>query len=115
MDNYTVLRDFIYYWSEIPGLSINRHGLCSFKADIEYRYRGNVVTGPTQVTIPRTGREDGQVNLGETGILDSNIFHLDFSPDFQTYRLDDQKCLVVSGSSQKMGGKYEVSITPAAS
>lgn len=114
MDNYTVLRDFIYHWSEFPGLSISRHGLCSFRADIEYRYRGNVVTGTTQVTIPRNGMEDGQVNLGETGILDSDVFHLDFSPAFQTYRLDGQKRLVVSGSSKKMGGEYEVLITPAA-
>ncbi|MBD9407268.1 hypothetical protein IB236_18145 [Acidovorax sp. ACV02] len=114
MDNHTVLRDFIYHWSDFPGLSISRHGLCSFKADIEYRYLGHLVTETTQVTIPRTGMEDGQVNLSESGILNYDDFHLGFSPTRQTYRMDGQKRLVVSGFSKKWGGEYEVLITPAA-
>jgi hypothetical protein len=58
------------------------------------------------------GMEAGKVSLDETDDLTADDFHLDFFPRFQTYKLDSEENLVVSGSSEKMHGAYTVKIQP---
>ena len=58
------------------------------------------------------GMEAGKVSLDETDDLSVDDFHLDFFPRYQTYQLDENDNLVISGRSEKMQGNYKVEIQP---
>jgi hypothetical protein len=104
---------FGQHWRDHPSFEVLPVGNYVFPALVTYEYGGKSVTELTTCTAVRNGYEDGKISLEERGVLSSTIFHLDFTDDFQTYKFDKSTfALVVSGSSQKMGGSYKVTILP---
>ena len=100
-------------WRGRLGFALYGHGLCRFRAQVAYCSRGTRVVHVTNVAIQRHGSEDGKVSLTADPPLIEDLFHLDFSPKFQQYRLDTKSnSLIIKGRSDKMGGDYAVVITP---
>jgi len=92
-------------------LGVNQLGNCLFEAAIEYVSRKIDFAGRTEVRITRNGYQEGNVGLRETDDLTVDSFHLDFSPDFQTYTyVKSTGALKIAGDSPKMQGKYTVHI-----
>jgi hypothetical protein len=113
MSNHQQIKNFVDFWRGSEGFEVAATGNCTFKADITYCFAGQVVEDDTVVTIIRNGYQDGRVALAEGVILSPEIFHLDFSPDFQRYKYDkSDHALQVEGSSPKMRGTYKVVIAP---
>jgi hypothetical protein len=106
--------DFYHRWREEEGFESNGFGVCWFPAAILYASKAKTVVEVARVTIHlASGPGDGRIAIEETGQLTAEIFHLDFKADFQDYRHDPcSGSLVVSGYSQKMGGRYSVKISP---
>ena len=113
MSNHREIYDFVEHWRGTEGFDITPTGNCTFPAKVTYSFDGKVVDESTSVTIIRNGYEEGKVSLNERGALSAELFHLDFSPDFQRYRhRKSDHSLRVEGSSPKMHGQYKVVITP---
>ena len=113
MSNHSVLKKFVDHWRDSPGFEVNDCGNCRFHARVKYEFRTTELVHTTLVSIQRNGYEDGKVSLEEAGPLVSEVFHLDFSPDWQIYKYgSSHDSLIVKGDSGKMGGEYRVVITP---
>lgn len=113
MQNHQAIKDFADHWRKSPGFDIAPTGNCTFEANVVYSFNGKEVEEATFVTIIRNGFEDGKVSIREAGALIAELFHLDFSPDFQEFRYRDRDgSFIVTGDSQKMRGPYEVTISP---
>jgi hypothetical protein len=110
MNNHLVAHHFIEFWTTT--VRFKRGDDVLFRASIAYRFGGTAVQGESVVQIHRHGIEADRIAIVETKQLSADTVHLDLSPDFQTYKLDEGKNLVVTGSSPKMKGKYEVIISP---
>jgi len=107
MSSHNAINDFMNA-NSIDG---DQFGNLKFSAFIEYSSSARNISQITDVTIIRNGYDDGKIRLMEAEELVAEDFHLDFSTQYQTYSFfDNDKKLLVSGSSQKMGGKYKVSI-----
>jgi hypothetical protein len=60
-----------------------------------------------------SGPDDGQIDIDDTTKVKIEDFHLRFHARWQDYRYDESDhALVISGSSDKMGGDYSVRVTP---
>ncbi len=115
MKNHLAIKHFVDHWCEHQGFEINSVGNCIFPSTVTYEFRGSSIEHKTICRITRNGYEDGKVSLDETGPLVSEVFHLDFSPDFQTFSYNNKShSFIVEGKSPKMGGNYRVFITPTA-
>lgn len=111
--NAQEIADFAIHWRGQPGFTVTAVGHCKFQADVTYQFGGKLVQHETACIVFRNGIEDGKVSLEEDGPLVSEMFHLDFTPDFQTYKFDTvSHALIVTGKSKKMGGNYRVEILP---
>jgi hypothetical protein len=111
--NAQEIADFAIHWRGQPGFNVTAVGHCKFQAEVTYQFGNKTVVHDTECTIFRNGIEDGKISLEEDGPLVSAIFHLDFTPDFQTYKFDkSSQALIVTGKSSKMGGNYRVEILP---
>ncbi|POD93003.1 hypothetical protein [Pectobacterium odoriferum] len=103
----------IHEFKEVHGLKSDQFGNLHFQAFIEYRSPTRNASEITDVKIIRNGYQDGEISLIEAGELVAEYYHLDFNTRFQEYNISDEdKKLLVSGNSQKMGGEYIVSISP---
>lgn len=112
MESYHAIHDLM----ETHAIDTDSYGNCKFKAVVEYRSPAKNASVVTDVSIIRNGNNDGAVMLDEACALQASDFHLDFSTDWQQYRFaKDRGALVITGSSQKMGGTYSVSILPVPS
>lgn len=110
--NAQEIADFAIHWRGQPGFIVTAVGHCKFQAEVTYQSGSKTVVHETECTIFRNGIEDGKVSLEEDGPLVSEMFHLDFSPDLQTYEFDKgSQALIITGNSKKMG-KYRVEIVP---
>ena len=111
-DNFSELYDFVEFFGH-KALGVDPVGNCHFEGLVRYRSSKEPFVGRTSILIVRNGFEDGKISLSEQSGLEAEQFHLDFSPDFQKYKFNKKsRSLRVSGSSDKMGGEYRVSITP---
>lgn len=111
--NFSELNKFFEYWRDMPDFRVAAKGLCIFKAEIRYKFHGTQVKHITEVMIQRSGFKDGTVSLTESGPFISETFHLDFSPEWQTYRYSEKThSLSIKGNSEKMHGDYKVIIRP---
>jgi hypothetical protein len=112
-DNFSAMREFVEYWCDRPGVDIDSVGNCRFGANVEYAYAGKAIREHTAVTFVRNGYEDGKVMLEEAGSLSIRSFHLDFSPNLQSYEYRSaDHSFHIKGQSPKMRGEYWVKIFP---
>lgn len=113
MENFSAIKKFVDYWRDSQGFEVTPVGNCIFPAFITYEFRGSAVEHKTTCRITRNGYEDGKIGIDEAGPLVAEVFHLDFSPDFQTYSYDKKThSFIVKGKSPKMAGDYRVVIVP---
>jgi hypothetical protein len=107
------MKDFVDFWSERDSINVDPHGNCEFHGQVSYTSNRGTVVDAVTVRFIRNGYEDGKIRLEETDSLPAENFHLDFSPDFQTYEFRaSDGALVVCGKSTKMGGAYSVTMVP---
>jgi len=60
-----------------------------------------------------SGPNDGQIDIDDTTKVAIDDFHLRFQARWQDYRYDEgDHTLVISGSSDKMGGDYSIRVMP---
>lgn len=113
LENSKNLNSFISYWSNHSKFRKMPNGNRLFEAKISYEFGDKEIDGKTTVSIEIDGYNAGNIHLYEKGVFDANIFHLDFSPDFQGYSFNKKaKVLVIEGDSDKMYGEYKVTIMP---
>jgi len=94
-------------------LTKDSFGHCEFRGFVEYTSCLRNTFEITTIKFVRNGYNDGDIQLTESGELNSDDFHLDFSTDYQKYAFNTaDSSLVISGSSRKMGGKYHVTLKP---
>ncbi|WP_080727839.1 hypothetical protein [Ralstonia solanacearum] len=116
MNNHIELREFVGFWRGSDDFEVDPVGNCEFNGQISYSWKKEIVVETTTVRLIRNGYGDGKVHLSETKMLSAERFHLDFSPDFQTYEFrTSDGALTVSGQSPKMMGPYTVTIVPVLS
>lgn len=110
LQNVMAATKFIRAW----GKKVKHHStsMCLFRCLVSYTSRDKKHQVETVAKIHTDGIDAGKVSLDETDDFSVDDFHLDFSPDFQSYKINDANILVISGSSPKMSGKYSVQITP---
>lgn len=97
----------------VEDLSLDKDpfGHCEFSALVEYSSSVRNATDITTVKFIRNGYDDGKIQLTEGDELNTDNFHMDFTPDHQVYVFDSkERTLVVTGRSGKMGGDYTVKI-----
>ncbi|MFP3801848.1 hypothetical protein [Paraburkholderia sp. SIMBA_027] len=113
MTAHAEMKDFVDFWSDRESVNVDPYGNCEFHGEVSYASNRGTVVDTATVRFIRNGYEDGKIRLEETSSLTAESFHLDFSPDFQTYefRVSDG-ALVVCGKSMKMGGAYSVTVVP---
>lgn len=103
----------IHEFMEAHSLTSDQFGNLNFRALVEYWSSSRNTVEITDVKIIRNGYQDGQISLEEGDELVAEDYHLDFTTNYQIYKFSpDDKKLSVSGNSPKMGGKYNVYITP---
>lgn len=101
-------------WQAKKGFKVSAVGNYEFMAKVTYvsREQGEQ-TETCVIKIVRNGVQDGKISISEEGVLHPDTHHLDFLANYQTYTFDKAtKALVVSGASDKMGGKYTVTLLP---
>ena len=81
----------------------------SFLGLVIYNVDGEISKESLKVNLLMTTPGYGKVSLEEGEVINSNNFHLDFYPDYQTYTLTPQGFLEIVGHSEKMGN-YKVQI-----
>ncbi len=109
MESFHAIHDFMAAHS----LESDQFGNLYFDAFVEYRSPARNSSKITNVKIIRNGYQDGHISLGESGNLVAEDYHLDFTTHYQEYCFSEEDGkLSVSGSSPKMGGKYNVIISP---
>lgn len=60
-----------------------------------------------------SGPDDGQIDIDDTEKVTIDNFHLRFQARWQDYRFDESDhALLISGSSDKMGGDYSIRVRP---
>lgn len=88
-----------------------------YPVDVIYTYadgRSKIEFSSEFCAFIGAGPEDGRVDIEDTAKVRIEEFHLRFSPAFQIYIFDEaDHSLVISDSSPKMGGRYEVRIKPS--
>ena len=113
--NTDAIESFVDHWRDRESFTVAATGNCSFAAFITYEFADGEISAETTVTIIRNGYKEGMISLAEGPTLSAELFHLDFSRDYQnySYRKSDHS-LIVRGGSQKMRGDYRVVIIPCA-
>nr|WP_321258880.1 hypothetical protein [uncultured Pseudodesulfovibrio sp.] len=85
-----------------------------FPAHIHYTSPKVTTSSSSEVTLYFDTMGYGKVSIGENADLDTDTYHLDFTPHYQSYsyqNTDGQNKLVIEGNSPKMNGEYKVTIT----
>ncbi|TXN27398.1 hypothetical protein [Methylobacterium sp. WL19] len=117
--NINRLSDFRNYWRDSPDYPIDNmaNSTVHYPVDVEYNYdngRSSKKFHSEMRIYVGAGPDDGRIDIDDTDKVDINSFHLSFNPAFQKYAYEkSDHSLVVTDSSDKMGGKYEVRMTPA--
>lgn len=114
MNGLMEVSEFREEWDGTPNFQVMSAGHLFFCADITYisEKRGEE-TGQCSVQIIRNGMQDGNINIVEGDGFTSEKHHLGLTAKFQKYEFDtDDKSLVITGSSPKMGGAYSIRLSP---
>jgi hypothetical protein len=82
----------------------------TFLGKIIYSFKGKVLTETLNVKLSLTTIEYGRISIDDGDILNSDIVHMGFNPDFQEYSYDNTGFLIIDGKSTK-AGNYTVKIT----
>jgi hypothetical protein len=111
-ENFEAIRDFTSRWRSTDPFGQTWPQTNQFAAQITYRWKGKTTVDGGRAWLETTaGHSDGSVHLHDCKRLSSTKFHLDFSVRYQRYAFDDASgALIISGSSDKMGGDYSVVI-----
>lgn len=118
IQNIRELSDFRDFWRDSPEYPqenlANNH--VRYPVEVVYTW-GN---GQSRVKFSSefrafvgSGPDDGMVDIEDTAKVSITDFHLSFKPAFQNYSYDpSDHSLLITDTSPKMGGKYEVRIKP---
>lgn len=118
MDNIRQLGDFRRFWSSSSEYPNENYGNDHIHMPVDVIYEwGN---GKSKIEFSSefrayigSGPNDGDVNIDDTEKVRIEDFHLSFKAAFQKYEYDDdEKSLIISGSSLKMGGSYKIWVRP---
>lgn len=113
-DGFNEIYMFGEEWKGTKNFTVLPVGHFVFCADVTYDSpaRGVEVQSCT-VKIFRNGMEDGNIEIYAKGNLDNETHHLAYSEKWQQYKFDKRNnALVVEGKSNKMGGIYNVTLSP---
>lgn len=84
-------------------------GTGQLSALVTYRSPFGTLTLATRVIVVVAGRRAGRVRLAPRAVLTTDWYELDFSAEWADYSLQrPADRLIISGSSQRMGGGYRV-------
>ncbi|WHP06745.1 hypothetical protein QLH32_04545 [Acinetobacter corruptisaponis] len=107
MQNIMNLQDFLIK----NNLRKDSSGIYDFHAKIEYSYKLGTLEYPAKIQVRMIGYNGGSIHLEEDDTLTSDLYHLDFSEEYQKYAYNEEdNYLMISGESTKMKGKYTVKI-----
>lgn len=101
---------FSTFRDQLKGQKKLLNGDETFLGRIIYNFKRQSLQETLQITIRLTTIEYGQISLRDGEILNSDIVHMDFNPDFQEYAFTPEGFLIIKGKSVKIGN-YEVKIT----
>lgn len=88
------------------------HGNCKFQALVQFKSNRKAASKMTEVKFIRNGYQGGTIKIEELDDLNSQDFHLEFNPNYQNYHFNEvEKSLEITGTSDKMKGKYSVTIS----
>lgn len=113
-DNLQALIDFKNAWDD-KGPSLEASGLgLHFHAQVTYTSPKRNTTDLTNVRAYLSGfSETGMIDIDETRGMTVDLYHLRISRSFGSYEYDEESGeLIITNTSQKMGGKYTISILP---
>lgn len=115
MSAFSEISSFGEEWKETTNFKVMPVGNYVFTAMITYiSVRRGTERENCTLQIIRNGMQDGEIIIYANGVLQSETHHLGFTEKWQTYEFDKQNgALVVTGSSDKMGGAYSVRILPS--
>ncbi|HAT5005861.1 TPA: hypothetical protein I9749_004595 [Serratia marcescens] len=109
MESFDAIKKFM----DTHQLQSDQFGHLKFEAFVEYQSPSRNAVEVTNVKILRNGYDDGTIKLHEEGDLVADDYHLDFTPQYQNYSFSiNDGNLIITGTSAKMGGKYNVTISP---
>lgn len=84
-----------------------------FSCDVIYTTERGPIVEKTKAMFLTGTLNWGKISIYETHVLFSENYHLDFDPRWQTMKFDTESAsLEITGESNKMNGKYNVSIKP---
>lgn len=118
-NSFFQLSDFRNFWRRSPEYPEKNYGNDVVEYPVIVRYscvdpkRDRTFATDFRAFIG-SGPHDGIIDIGQVTGVSVEKYHLRFNPAFQHYTFDEASgSLVVTGSSPKMGGDYEVTITPS--
>ncbi|ETR94496.1 hypothetical protein [Acinetobacter lactucae] len=108
MDSLLAINDF----REENNLEVdNRGNLPPFECIIEYKSKAGNASTVANVRLTIHGIDFGNIDIDETKKISSENYHLNFTTRFQQYKFDSEdNSLIISGTSAKMQGAYEVKL-----
>ena len=110
--NHSAIHEFVDYWRKNSGAEVNPFGNATLDCLVSYNSNRGDESFRTNVTIVRSGYNDGKISLSELKEFPAEDYHLDFSAYFQDIRYHgNAKSLIIKSKSIKMG-KYEVHLVP---
>jgi hypothetical protein len=114
MDSMQALDHFIEHWRDRPSFLVDLFGNSTFRAQVAYQSPVTNDSHYTVVRIRKHGSDRGKITLRKEPGLFTGFPHTDFLPPRHAYVYDHANhALCVHGYSDKLGGKYQVTITPA--
>ncbi|WP_336688607.1 MULTISPECIES: hypothetical protein [unclassified Chryseobacterium] len=100
---------FSNFRQKLSGQHQLKNGNETFTGLIIYNFKGQSLKETLEVTVRLTTSEYGEISIDDGNILNSNIVHMDFSPNWQDYSVNNDGILTINGKSAKCG-IYEVKI-----
>ncbi|CTQ69654.1 hypothetical protein LAX5112_02199 [Roseibium alexandrii] len=119
MDNLMELKEFRDYWRNSEDYKRENYGNDTVEYDVIAVYDfgkspGKIVFNSLMKVCLQPGFNDGRVDLDEAPHASVEDYHLTFYPKFQEYEFDQNTGdFIITGASDKMGGDYVVTISPA--
>lgn len=110
--------EFRRYWNQSSGYPEDNFGNNHIWLPISAIYTWSAARAPLSFrsklrAYVGSGPDDGQIDIDDTTKVTIDDFHLRFHARWQDYRYDDSDhALLISGSSDKMGGDYSVRVKP---
>jgi hypothetical protein len=104
------LEAFATFRNQLQGQNQHSNGDESFCGRLIYNFRGQSLQETLNITLKLTTFEYGQISIEDGDILNSEIVHMDFNPNFQDYSFSNEGFLIIRGRSGRIGN-YEAKIT----